>query len=103
MPTLNDFSNIGINVKNCQYQFRSAKAKDANDFQVVLSLECFKSSEIAIMNPCVPSKIKSTKAKATLTKPSIVINNQPEETLFAVKNLSVGDQLQVKSGALDFA
>lgn len=103
MPNLLDFNHAGMDVKSSQYQFRSPKAKETNDFQAVLDLESLRPIQMAFMNPCIPSKIKSGKLKSVLVKPTITVNDKAEESLFGVKDLSVGDRVQASSGSLDFA
>jgi hypothetical protein len=102
MPGLGDFNRVSMDIKLSQYQFRSPKAKETNDFQAVLDLESLGPARLAFMNPCIPSKIKTGKVKSVLVKPVFMINDKAEESLFAIKDLSVGDLVQVKSGALDF-
>lgn len=103
MPTLKDFNRAGVDVKLSQYQFRSTKAKETNDFQALIQIDCIEPVQVAVMSPCQPSKIKTSKVKSTLIKPTLSINGKPLETLSAIKNLAVGDQVLVKSGAIDFA
>lgn len=103
MPTLSEFNRVGLNVKLSQFQFRSTKAKDINDFLAILNLECIQPAQLMIINPCLPTKIKTNKLKPTLVAPTITINNEPQNALSATRSLYVGDQVQVKSGAFDFA
>lgn len=103
MPTLKDFNRAGVDVKLCQFQFRTTKAKETNDFQAVIQVDCIAPVKVAVMNPCPPLKVKTGKVKSTLIKPNLSINGHTVETLFDIKNLVVGDQVLVKSGAIDFA
>lgn len=102
LPTLKNFNHVGVDVKSSQYQFRSSKAKETNDFQAVLQLDCLAPVQMTAMNPCLPVKIKTSKTKSTLIRPTLALNGQAVETLWVTKDLSVGDQIMVKSGAVDF-
>tara|TARA_B110001454_G_scaffold171291_1_gene162031 strand:+ start:63217 stop:64605 length:1389 start_codon:yes stop_codon:yes gene_type:complete len=103
MPMLSDFSRMGVDVKSSQYSFRSPKAKEINDFQGIIELVVKQSVQVAFMKPCLPAKIKAGKVKSTLVKPLLNINEKLEESSFAIKDLSAGDQVRITSGALDFA
>jgi len=102
MPTLKDFNRAGVDVNFSQYQFRTPKSKETNDFQSILKIDCISPAQIAVMNPCPPIKVKTNKVKSTHSMPTVALNGQPIGSFSTTKSLVVGDQMVVKSGVIDF-
>lgn len=102
IPDLREFKNFGLEVQNSQQLF-PLKSKEINNFQSIVQIVCIKSIDIVVVQPIFPLKIKSNKTTGTILKPGLTINCQPLHVLSAIQSITINDQLEFKSGTIDFS